>query len=51
MWRIIEEDTGTRWTVKASLGSLEIVGLEKEDYAWMRPGTMLFQFSLIRIER
>ena len=50
MWHIIEEDTGTRWTVKASLGSLEIVGLEREDVAWMRPGTLLLQFLLIRIE-
>ncbi|MCJ1461383.1 hypothetical protein MMC28_011765 [Mycoblastus sanguinarius] len=39
MWHVVEEETGTRWTVDASLGSLEISGLEKEDVAWMRPGT------------
>ena len=33
MWHVIEEDTGTCWTVQASLGSLEIVGLEREDVA------------------
>lgn len=50
MWHIIEEDTGTRWTVNAALGSLEIVKLEREDVVWMRPGTQLLQFLLIRIE-
>lgn len=51
MWHIIEEETGTRWTVTTSLGSLEIVGLEREDVAWMRPDTLLLQFLLIRIEK
>lgn len=51
MWQIIEEETGTRWTVTASLGSLKIVGLEREDVAWMRPDTLLLQFLLIRIEK
>ena len=51
MWHIVEEDTGTCWTVNASLGSLEILGLEKEDIAWMRPGSLLLQFSLTRVER
>ena len=50
MWRIIGEDTGTSWKVTASLGSLEIVGLEKEDLAWMRPDMRLLQFLVIRME-
>ena len=51
MWHVIEEDTGTCWTVQASLGSLEVVGLEREDTAWMRPGSLLLQFLLTRIEK
>ena len=50
MWRIVEEDTGTRWTVKASLGDLETMGLEREDVSWMRPGCLLLQFLLTRTE-
>lgn len=48
LWRQVGEETGTRWIVKAELGDLKILGLEKEDIAWMRPGNMLLQFSVIR---
>ena len=51
MWHVIEEETGTSWTVQASLGSLEILGLESEDVAWMRPGNLLLQFLFTRIGR
>ena len=51
MWRVVEGETGTSWTVQASLGSLEILGLESEDAAWMRPGNLLLQFLFTRIGR
>ena len=50
MWRIIGKDTGTQWKVAASLGNLDIVGLEKEDLTWMRPDMRLLQFLVIRME-
>ena len=49
MWRIVEEDTGTHWTVQASVGSLEIIGWVNEDLAWTEPDRLLLQFSLFRI--
>ena len=51
MWRIVGEETGTRWTVKASLRGLEeVLGAETEDLAWMKPGCMLLEFLLTRTE-
>ena len=50
MWRVVEEDTRTRWTVKASLGGLGTMGFEGVGGAWLRPGSLVLHFSLMRIE-
>lgn len=48
LWQQVGEETGTSWKVEAEVGDWEPLGLEREDIAWMRPGTVLLRFTVIR---